>query len=83
MKQYVRISIAVAILTQVFHLYKLSGFDMELMLELDPDLVMTSPTGEARFDHHGKLQESGFSVVFNSEYMETTPLGRSECRVSY
>ena len=51
---------------------------MELMLELDPDLVMTSPTGEARFDHHGKLQEAGFSVVFNSEYMETTPLGRSE-----
>ena len=54
------------------------AFDMERMLELDPNLVMTAPTGDLRYDHHGQLKEAGFSVVFNSEYMETTPLGCSE-----
>ena len=54
------------------------GFDMERLIELDPDIVMTYGTGDARYDHHGKLMEAGFRVAMNSEYMELTALGRSE-----
>jgi iron complex transport system substrate-binding protein len=54
------------------------GFDIERLIEIDPDLVMTYGTGVARYDHYGKLMEAGFRVAMNSEYMELTPLGRSE-----
>ena len=54
------------------------GFDMELLVGVQPDLIMTYGTGVPEFDQHGKLQEAGFNVAMNSEYMETTPLGRTE-----
>ena len=54
------------------------GFDIERLIEFDPDLVMTYGTGNIQYDHHGKLMEAGFLVAMNSEYMEQTPLGRSE-----
>jgi len=54
------------------------GFDMELLLSLQPDLIMMYGTGIPEFDRHAKLQEAGFRVAMNSEYMETTPLGRTE-----
>lgn len=54
------------------------GFDIERLIEINPDIVMTYGTGVAQYDHHGKLMEAGFRVAMNSEYMELTPLGRSE-----
>jgi iron complex transport system substrate-binding protein len=54
------------------------SFIMELLLNLQPDLIMMYGTGIPEFDQHAKLQEAGFRVAMNSEYMETTPLGRTE-----
>lgn len=55
-----------------------TGINMEKMIELDPDLVMTYATGLAEYDTHPKLQEAGIPVVVNAEYMEEHPLGRAE-----
>lgn len=51
--------------------------NVELLMALDPDVIMTSGLG-GREDIHPKLLEAGFKVVLNADYMETTPLGRSE-----
>jgi iron complex transport system substrate-binding protein len=54
------------------------GFNMERLMSLQPDLVMIYGTGNPQYDQQDKLQESNFRVAINSEYMETTPLGRTE-----
>jgi iron complex transport system substrate-binding protein len=55
-----------------------SGVDIEVLIDLDPDLVMTYATGTPEYDMHPKLKEAGIPVVLNGEYMETDPLGRAE-----
>ncbi len=52
--------------------------DMEQLFNLQPDLVMTYGMGNPEFDRQDKLREAGFTVALNAEYMETTPLGRTE-----
>ncbi len=54
-----------------------SAVNLEVLIDLQPDLIMTSSLG-GEWDVHSKLTEAGFKVVLNGEYMETTPLGRSE-----
>jgi iron complex transport system substrate-binding protein len=54
------------------------GFNMERLISVRPDLVMTYGTGNPQFDHHAQLLEAGFRVAMNAEYMETNPLGRTE-----
>lgn len=54
------------------------GFNLERLVGLQPDLVMLYGTGDPQYDQHGKLAEGGLRPALNSEYMETTPLGRSE-----
>lgn len=52
--------------------------NVEQALDLQPDLIMTYGVGNPEFDAHPKLLEAGLKVVLNSEYMETSPLGRAE-----
>ncbi len=52
--------------------------NLEKLFLLQPDLIMAYATGNSQFDTHPKLLEAGFSVAVNAEYMETTPLGRTE-----
>ncbi|MEH2421578.1 MAG: ABC transporter substrate-binding protein [Nostoc sp.] len=52
--------------------------DIEKLLELNPDLVTTYGTGNSQTDSYAKLTEAGLKVGINAEYMEDTPLGRSE-----
>ena len=54
-----------------------SAVNLEVLMDLQPDLVMTSSLG-GEWDVHSKLSEAGFKVVLNGEYMENSPLGRSE-----
>jgi iron complex transport system substrate-binding protein len=54
------------------------GLNMERLLSLQPDLVMTFATGMSQYDIHDRLQQADLRVAINSEYMETTPLGRTE-----
>ncbi|MBI1295933.1 ABC transporter substrate-binding protein [bacterium] len=52
--------------------------NVEMLIDLTPDLVVTFAYGNPDFDAHPKLIEAGLPVVLNAGYMETTPLGRSE-----
>nr|WP_245911927.1 ABC transporter substrate-binding protein [Calothrix elsteri] len=55
-----------------------SSINVEKILELNPDLITTYGTGNAESDSYPKLLEAGLKVAINAEYMEDSPLGRSE-----
>lgn len=50
----------------------------ELLVELNPDLVMTFGIDETSKTKLNKLKSLGQKVVLNSEYMENHPLGKAE-----
>jgi len=52
--------------------------NIESLLELDPDVIMTSASGIPELDVYPKLEEVGLPVVINGDYLEQTPLGRAE-----
>ena len=55
-----------------------SSLNFELVLSLDPDLVMTFGTGNPQFDTFPKLMELGIPTGIIAEYMESSPLGQAE-----
>ncbi|MEA5570945.1 ABC transporter substrate-binding protein [Calothrix sp. UHCC 0171] len=55
-----------------------NSINIEKVLELNPELIMTYGSGNPTIDSYPKLLESGLKVVINAEYMEDSPLGRSE-----
>ncbi|MBW4666144.1 MAG: ABC transporter substrate-binding protein [Cyanomargarita calcarea GSE-NOS-MK-12-04C] len=55
-----------------------ASVNVERILELNPELVITYGTGNVNNDSYPKLLEAGLKVVINAEYMEDSPLGRSE-----
>jgi iron complex transport system substrate-binding protein len=52
--------------------------NIERLLELDPEVIMTSASGIPELDVYPKLEEVGLPVVINGDYLEQTPLGRAE-----
>ncbi len=52
--------------------------NIESLIDLNPDLIMTSASGFAEYDSHPQLLEAGLRVVINSDYLEQDPLGRAE-----
>ena len=52
--------------------------NVERLVDLNPDLVMTSASGYADYDSHPQLLEAGLKVVINSDYLEQDPFGRAE-----
>lgn len=52
--------------------------NLEKILELSPDLITTFGSGDPQQDSHPKLLEAGLKVAIVAEYMESTPLGRTE-----
>jgi len=52
--------------------------NVEYLVDLNPDLIMTSASGYAEYDSHPQLLEAGLKVVINSDYLEQDPLGRAE-----
>jgi len=52
--------------------------NMEVVLDMNPELVMTYGTGKNEFDSHHKLFKAGINVAINAAYMEDSPLARSE-----
>lgn len=52
--------------------------NVEQVLDSEPDVVMTYSSGSPDYDAHPKLEEAGITVVLNSDYLDTTPLGRAE-----
>ncbi|MBN1687061.1 MAG: ABC transporter substrate-binding protein, partial [Spirochaetales bacterium] len=51
--------------------------NVELLLEMDPDLIMAYGMGN-EWDSHPKFEEANLPYVINAEWNETTPLGRAE-----
>jgi len=51
--------------------------NIELLLDLDPDLVMTYGQG-TEWDTHPKLREAGIPFALNAEWNESEPLARAE-----
>ena len=52
--------------------------NVEMLLELAPELIMTSASGVPEYDAHPALIEAGLPVVINADYLESSPLGRAE-----
>ena len=50
----------------------------ELLIAMQPDLLMAMGSPTARLDRYRTLRDAGVSVLINSEWVETTPLGRAE-----
>jgi iron complex transport system substrate-binding protein len=50
----------------------------EQLIALKPDLVMISGGQSSQFDNYRLLRDSGINVMVNSEWLETTPLGKAE-----
>ncbi|MBK1878675.1 ABC transporter substrate-binding protein [Pelagicoccus mobilis] len=55
-----------------------AAMDVEAMLMLQPDLILTSTTGNPTFDVHPQMQRAGLPVVVTASYMEEHPLARTE-----
>jgi len=54
------------------------AIDVERMLLMQPDLIISSSTGDPVFDLHSQLIRSKLPVVLSAGYMEGHPLARSE-----
>ena len=53
-------------------------YNMERLAAIQPDLVITYGTGLAQYDRQDQLEQAGFNVAIDAEYMEQTPLGQTE-----
>lgn len=54
------------------------NLNKELIIQLKPDLVMMYGIGGESSAFAGKLREMGLKVMFNADYLETSPLGKAE-----
>lgn len=52
--------------------------NIEVALDIEPDVIMTFASGFADYDTHPNLEEAGLTAVLNADYLDTTPLGRAE-----
>ena len=55
-----------------------SNLNKELIVEMDPDLVMLYGIGSESAAIVGKLRELGIKVLFNADYLEAKPLQKAE-----
>ncbi len=55
-----------------------SAINVEMVLNAEPDLVMTYSYGDPQYDSHPVLLEAGVPTVLNGDWLENSPLGRAE-----
>lgn len=55
-----------------------SAINVELALDLAPQVIFTYGSGFPEYDAHPVLAEAGLTPVINGDFNETTPLGRAE-----
>lgn len=55
-----------------------ASVNVEQLLELAPDLIMTYGSGAPESDAHPVLLNAGLKVAVNAEWLENSPLGRAE-----
>lgn len=54
------------------------ALDVEQLLTIEPDLILTSISGDPAFDIPSKLRRTGLPIVLSAGYMEPHPLARAE-----
>lgn len=52
--------------------------NVEVALDLEPELIMAFSAGVPEYDLHPALIQAGLPVVINADWMEQTPLARAE-----
>lgn len=55
-----------------------SSINVEVVLDLEPDVVLTYASGAAEYDAHPVLLEAGIPVLVTSEYIDTSALAQAE-----
>lgn len=60
---------------KITELTSAGSIDFEKVLALNPEIFMVYDFGDSNFD---RIEAQGIPVIFNMEYMESTPLGRVE-----
>lgn len=55
-----------------------AGVNLERVLELETDVVMTAAAAQSQYNAHPVLQQAGVAVAINAEYTEPSLLGRTE-----
>lgn len=55
-----------------------ANINIEITLDLDPDLVIAYASGLPEYDSHPILLDAGIHVALNAEYLEYEPLGQAE-----
>ena len=54
------------------------GLNKELVIQIDPDLLMVYGVGNEASGYLSKIKELGYRILFNADYLETDPLGKAE-----
>lgn len=55
-----------------------AGVNVELVLDLDPSLILTQSSDLLEYSMYPPLAAAGLPVVLDGDYMENTPLNRAE-----
>jgi iron complex transport system substrate-binding protein len=55
-----------------------ANLNKELILQIKPDVTMIYGVGSESSGYVGKIKELGIKVIYNADYLETDPLGKSE-----
>lgn len=54
------------------------GLNEELLVGMHPDLIMATGSPVSKISRYESLHQAGIPVLVNTEWVETTPLGRAE-----
>lgn len=54
------------------------NLNKELIIQIDPDLLMVYGVGSESSGYLNKIKELRYRTVFNADYLETDPLGKAE-----
>lgn len=63
---------------QIREVGEFQNLNVEKVMELRPDLVLTYTTGQAKYDTHHRLRKAGVQTLVLASYLEGSPLGRAE-----
>ncbi len=55
-----------------------AGINNEVILKINPDLIMMYGIGSESSGYVGKISELGIRIMYNADYLETDPLGKAE-----
>jgi|WetSurMetagenome_2_1015567.scaffolds.fasta_scaffold00001_345 iron complex transport system substrate-binding protein len=55
-----------------------AGINSEVILKINPDLIMMYGIGSESSGYVGKISELGIRIMYDADYLETDPVGKAE-----